>query len=163
MFNPWVGKMPWRRWGNLLQYSCLENPMDKGSQVGYSPWGPKVTNTHTHTQTHTYEIYWLYKLFSNQVILERKQVLMYAQLLSRVRTFVTPWTVAHQAPLSMGFLRQEYWSGLPFPSPGIFPTQESNSCPLQLLHWKVDSLSMHHLESAVSKLVTQEGNIITLA
>ena len=31
---------------------------------------------------------------------------------------VTPWTVARQAPLSLGFLRQEYWSGLPFPSPG---------------------------------------------
>ena len=38
--------------------------------------------------------------------------------LSRVRLSVTPWTVAHQAPLSMGFSRQEYWSGLPFPSPG---------------------------------------------
>ena len=35
--------------------------------------------------------------------------------------FVTPWTVAHQAPLSMGFSRQEYWSGLPFPSPGDLP------------------------------------------
>ena len=33
-------------------------------------------------------------------------------------TFVTPWTVAHQSPLSMGFPRQEYWSGLTFPSPG---------------------------------------------
>ena len=40
-----------------------------------------------------------------------------ALLLSRVQLFVTPWTVAHQAPLSMGFSRQEYWSGLPFPSP----------------------------------------------
>ena len=38
---------------------------------------------------------------------------------------VAPWTVAYQAPLSMGFSRQEYWSGLPFPSPGIFPTQGS--------------------------------------
>ena len=38
---------------------------------------------------------------------------------------VTPWTVAHQAPLSMGFPRQEYWSGLPFPSLGIFPTLPS--------------------------------------
>ena len=38
--------------------------------------------------------------------------------LSRVRLFVTPWAVAYQAPLSMGFSRQEYWSGLPFPSPG---------------------------------------------
>ena len=36
---------------------------------------------------------------------------------SRVRLFVIPWTVAHQAPLSMGFSRQEHWSGLPFPSP----------------------------------------------
>ena len=35
-------------------------------------------------------------------------------------SFVTPWTVACQAPLSMEFSRQEYWSGLPFPSPGIF-------------------------------------------
>ena len=37
--------------------------------------------------------------------------------LSRVQLFVIPWTAAHQAPLSMGFSRQEYWSGLPFPSP----------------------------------------------
>ena len=36
-------------------------------------------------------------------------------------TLVTPWTVTHQAPLSMGFPRQEYWSGLPFPSPGDLP------------------------------------------
>ena len=41
--------------------------------------------------------------------------------LSRVRLFVTPWTVAHQAPPSMGFSRQEYWSGLPFPSSGDLP------------------------------------------
>ena len=41
--------------------------------------------------------------------------------LSRVRLFVTPWTVAHQALLSMGFSRQEYWSGLPFPSSGDLP------------------------------------------
>ena len=41
--------------------------------------------------------------------------------LSRVQLFATPWTVAHQAPPSMGFSRQEYWSGLPFPSPGDLP------------------------------------------
>ena len=40
------------------------------------------------------------------------------KLLSRVQLFATPWTVAHQAPPSMGFSWQEYWSGLPFPSPG---------------------------------------------
>ena len=41
--------------------------------------------------------------------------------LSRVRLFATPWIVARQDPLSMGFSRQEYWSGLPFPSPGDLP------------------------------------------
>ena len=40
---------------------------------------------------------------------------------SRVRLFATPWTVACQAPLSMGFSRQEYWSGLPCPRPGDLP------------------------------------------
>ena len=42
-------------------------------------------------------------------------------LLSCVYFFGTPWTLARQAPLSMGFSRQEYWSGLPFPSPGDLP------------------------------------------
>ena len=41
-----------------------------------------------------------------------------AQLLSCVRLFAIPWTVAYQAPLSVGFFRQECWSGLPFPPPG---------------------------------------------
>ena len=43
------------------------------------------------------------------------------RMLSRVQFFVTSWTVAHQAPLSMGFSRQEYWSGLPFLPPGDLP------------------------------------------
>ena len=42
-------------------------------------------------------------------------------LLSKCPTLATPWTVAHQAPLSVGFSRQDYWSGLPFPSPGDPP------------------------------------------
>ena len=45
----------------------------------------------------------------------------YAESHSRVWLFVIPWTVARQAPPSMGFSRQEYWSGLPFPSPGDLP------------------------------------------
>ena len=56
--------------------------------------------------------------------------------LSRVRLFATPWTVAHQASQSMGFSRQEYWSGLPFPSPThlLWGRKESGK-------WKVKSLS----------------------
>ena len=41
--------------------------------------------------------------------------------LSHVQLFATPWTVAYHAPLTMGFSRQEYWNGLPFPSPGDLP------------------------------------------
>ena len=55
------------------------------------------------------------------------------KLLSRVRLFATPWTVAYQAPPSMEFSRQESWSGLPFPSPGDPPNSgiESRSPALQ--------------------------------
>ena len=42
-------------------------------------------------------------------------------MVSCVRVFVTPWTVAHQAPLSTDFSRQDYWSQLPLPPPGDFP------------------------------------------
>ena len=45
------------------------------------------------------------------------------QSLGHVQSFATPWTVAHQAPLSMGFSRQEYWTGLPCPLPGDLPKQ----------------------------------------
>ena len=56
-------------------------------------------------------------------------------------TLAIPWTVAHQAPLSMGFPRQQYWSELPFLLLGIFLTQGSNP---YLLHWQVDSLPLSH-------------------
>ena len=46
---------------------------------------------------------------------------VFAYLLSPVQLFATPWTVAHQAPLSIGFSRQEYWSRLPFLPPGDLP------------------------------------------
>ena len=62
----------------------------------------------------------------------------------RVWLFVTQWTVACQAPLSMGFSRQEQWSGLPCPPPGDLPTQGSNPCLLCLLHWQVSSLPLSH-------------------
>ena len=57
-------------------------------------------------------------------------------------TFVTPWTVAHQAPLSVGFSRQEYWSGLPCPPPGDLPHPGMNPNLLHLLHWQVGSLPL---------------------
>ena len=63
------------------------------------------------------------------------------KLLSHVQLFVTPWNVAYQAPLSMGFSRQEYWSGLPFPSPGdlLDPGFEPG-----LPHWRQTLYRLSH-------------------
>ena len=85
---------------------------------------------------------------------------MYVCVLSSVWLFVTPWTVAHQVSLSMGFSRKEYWRGLPFPSsgglpdPGIeltspaFPACQEDSLPLYhlgslLLSWKASIFWVH--------------------
>jgi len=48
-------------------------------------------------------------------------IIVAVQSLSHFLLFATPWTVVYQAPLSMGFSRQEYWSGFPFPPPGDLP------------------------------------------
>ena len=86
----------------LLQ-SCptLCNPID-GSPPG-SPI-PRILQTRT--------LEWVAISFSNAWKWKVK-----GKSLSRVRLFATPWTAAHQAPLSMGFSRQQYWSGVPLPSP----------------------------------------------
>ena len=67
---------------------------------------------------------------------------MRAQSLSHFQLFVTPWTIAHQAPLSMGFPRQEYWKGCHSLLQGILPTQGSNPHLLHLLLWQANSLPL---------------------
>ena len=95
--------------------------------------------------------------------------------LSHVRLFATPWTVAYQAPPSMGFSRQECWSGLPFPSPGDLPdpgiepgspTLQADTLPSKppgnqtwdqihvscigrqiLYHWVIGEAPWHHVDS----------------
>ena len=59
-----------------------------------------------------------------RVVIRRRAMIglkVKVKLLSHVQLLATPWTVAYQAPPSMGFSRQEYWSGLPFSSPGGLP------------------------------------------
>ena len=56
------------------------------------------------------------------------------QSFSCIRPFATPWTIAHKAPLSNELLRQEYWSGLPFPSPGDLPKPDLLHCRQVLYH-----------------------------
>ena len=66
---------------------------------------------------------------------------MHAQSLKHIQLFATAWTVVHQAPLSMRFSMQEYWSGLLFSPLGDLP----DTGLLWPLHWKADSLPLRHL------------------
>ena len=63
-----------------------------------------------------------YKRSSARLIADSSPLFFSRKVMSD--SFVTPWTVAHQVPLSMGFSRQKYWSGLPCPSPGDLPDPE---------------------------------------
>ena len=93
-FNPWVGKIPWRR-------ERLPTPVFRPGKFHglYSPWGRKESDT---TE-------WFHSCCCCCSV-------------GKFCLFETPWNVAHhQAPLSLGFPMQEYWSGLPFPSPGDLP------------------------------------------
>ena len=114
-FDPWVGKIPWRREWQPTPVFLPGKSDGQRSLAVYSPWGCKELGT-----------------------TER------LNLLTCVRLFATPWTVAHQAPLSMKFSRQEYWSGLPYPPPGDLPDPGIEpSSPA----WQVDSLPRSRLRS----------------
>ena len=92
--------------GYPLQYSCLEIPMDRRAWPATVPGVTKESDiTQRLNNNNKSEVYDLWKVLVAQ----------------SCPTFATPWTVACQAPLSMGFSRQEYLSGFPFPSPGDLP------------------------------------------
>ena len=61
---------------------------------------------------------------------------------SCVQLFATLWTIACQAPLSMGFSRQEYWSGLPYTSPGDLPDPGIQPASLNVLCWEASSFPL---------------------
>ena len=73
---------------------------------------------------------------------------------------MTPWTAARQTPPSMGFSRQEYWSGLPFPPPGVFPNQGWIPC---LLHCRRVLYSMSHQGSPSVRCVWNKYSAHSLA
>ena len=73
------------------------------------------------------------------------------QLLSHGWLFATPWTIAHQPPLSMQFSRQEFWSGLPFPSP-----QHREDCPNKVKRYSVFKLSKKLAESKEPTTSTEQ-------
>ena len=85
----------------------------------------------------------LKSLCSRRALSGSESQLYYACMLSQfshAQHFVTPWTAAHQDPLSMGFSRQEYWRGFLCPPPGDLPDANTEPSSLRLLRWQADSL-----------------------
>ena len=77
-------------------------------------WVPSMSSPGSHnTPVNFFRLFKIWKCSENCVV--------HTLLVTQSWLFGTPWTAAHQAPLSMRFSRQEYWSGLPFPSPGDLP------------------------------------------
>ena len=80
------------------------------------------------------------QMFINKWLGKNIEAYLYNEICMCMLNSVITWTVAHLAPLSIEFSRQEYWSGLHFILQGIFPTQGLNPNLWRLLHWQGDSL-----------------------
>ena len=89
--------------------------LDVGTSVQHSGRGGKVCQGEPEVSTRQSTIYAF--VYRKPPCSDYNKV----KSLSRVQLFSNPWTIGYQVPPSMGFSRQEYWSGLPFPSPGHFP------------------------------------------
>ena len=107
--------IPWTLWSGLWEYWCLI--MDDDWELiqppqKHCPYPAIYCHQRTLIFSPQKSIPLFYQTSCFRTTVKREEV-----SLSRVGLFATPWKVAYQAPLSMGFSRQEYWSGLPFPSP----------------------------------------------
>ena len=123
-FMCWKPNVPgvfrrWRLWEVIAAAKSLQSCLTLCDPIDGSPPGSPVPGF---LQARTLE--WVAISFSNAWKWEVK-----VKSLSRVRLFENPWTAAHQAPLSMGFSRQEYWSGVPLLLlvPGLYFEQQSFS------------------------------------
>ena len=136
----------------LTDYLCIyKNKMcvHSDNEEGHLKLGAKYSVSLNLTQIiyHRQKYYILIFIFESVyllMVLGKCIVLSYSGV---SEIFATPWTIACQATLSMGFFRQEYWIGLPLPSQGIFQTQRSNPRILSLLHWQEDALQLNNLGS----------------
>ena len=118
---PWVGKIPWKsEWQPTLVF-LPGKFRGQRSLSDYSPWGHKDLHMtdDKHTRTHPLHMSNVAHQFLFPLFIVTITLLLCN--LWRVQLFVTPCTIVCQAPLSMEFSRQEYRSGLPFPSPGNLP------------------------------------------
>ena len=117
---PGSGRAPGEGNGNPLQYPCLENSMDGGA---WSATVHGVTKSPTRLNNFNFTLEGKTELENSKLSVSSPSFFHLVCVLSHsvLSNFATPWTVAFQAPLSMGFFRQECWSGLPFPPPGDLP------------------------------------------
>ena len=95
-----------------MKYQSLYHSIMKNHQEVY-----KAKELHTHTLKTAFFVACTCAFFFSNF----KLFISESEVTQSCPTLATPWTVAHQVPPSMGFSRQEYWSGLPFPSPGDLP------------------------------------------
>ena len=102
----YIDLSPLPLWSSLSELSEMLPP---GLQSSFCPKYNLTCNS---------QVVYLFSVDSLIPGLERSPGEVKVKSHSRVQLFATPWTLAYQAPLSVGFSRQEYWSGLPFPSPG---------------------------------------------
>ena len=109
----------------LVAQSCLALLDPSPARILY-PWNSPGKNTGmgSHSFLHALDCKGIKHrkiciLYAKHIVSE--WVSEWVKSLNHVRLFAAPWTVVYQAPPSMGFSRQEYWSGLPFPSPGNLP------------------------------------------
>ena len=111
--------MIWHLFSNLSLDPTAQDAQTQSQKTAYISWSSE--HGYLKRRDSLFQFFWLLfcPLFPN-INLYQNPVLC-AQMLSHIRLFATPWTVAHQAPLSMGFSRQKYWSGVPFPLPGDLP------------------------------------------
>ena len=133
----WVGKIPWR--SEWLPTAVVLPGEFHGlrSLAGCSPWGCSELNM-------TEQLALLFTLCSFSLALHLLRfpcthLKGAVKSLSRVRLFATPWTAAYEAPPSMGFSRQEHWSGVPLPSPRWMLDSSKHrriTCVHFPTHWK---------------------------
>ena len=134
--TPGLRRTPGEGKDNPFQYSCLGNPMDRGA------WQGSVHGvTESQTQFNNKNNLCPFPSSASTPVLEADGDGC-AKPFSHDRLFATLWTVAHQAPLSMGFPSNNTGVGCLALFQGLFLTQRSNQGLLCLLHWQVGSLSL---------------------
>ena len=109
---------PWKETWTTTQFNVLFPALEQNDL--WKRWNLFATFT-VHESLRINETNWAVKTLVEIKVKERKKERKKVKSLSRIQLFATLWTVAYQALRSMGFSRQEHWSGLPFPPPGDLP------------------------------------------